>query len=66
MTTAELNHRKRIVRAVIGSQELEGAPVSTQTKRVLDAFARGEATGQDLRVAIQQPHITDTSAKPHQ
>lgn len=48
MTTKELNHRKQIVRTVIGSQELEGVPIGAQTKRIFDAFARGEVTVQDL------------------
>lgn len=58
MTTAELNHRKRIVRAVIGSQELEGAPVSAQTKRVLEEFVNGHFTATDLLAKVHNGEIS--------
>lgn len=64
MTTAELTHRKRIVRAVIGSQELEGVPVSAQTKRVLEEFARGHIhTTADLLAKVCNSEISTKSGQ---
>ncbi|MBO3724194.1 antitoxin VbhA family protein [Actinomyces bowdenii] len=61
MTAKELNHRKRIIRAVIGSQELEGALVTPQTKQLLEELASGKLTDQDLQTAIRRIYTAAAS-----
>ena len=48
MTTAERTQRQQLVRAIIGSHELEGVAVTNATKRLLEAFARGDVSADEL------------------
>ena len=48
MTTAELSKRQQIVRTVVGSQELEGAPMDVRMRQALEAFAQGKLSVDNL------------------
>lgn len=54
MTTAELSKRQRIVRTVIGSQELEGTPMDVHMRQALEAFAQGKISVDDLAALARQ------------
>ena len=54
MTTAELSKRQQIVRTVVGSQELEGAPMDVCMRQPLEAFAQGKLSVNDLLALARQ------------
>ena len=64
MITAELSKRQQIVRTVIGSQELEGAPMDLRMKQALEAFAQGKLSVNDLLALARQIAESGVLAAP--
>ena len=54
MTAAELSRRQQIIRTVIGSQELEGMPMNVRMRQVLEAFAQGKISVDDLLALVRR------------
>lgn len=48
MITAERTQRQQLVREIIGSHELEGVVVTEVTKCLLDTYARGDVSADDM------------------
>lgn len=53
MTTAERTQRQQLVREIIGSHELEGVVVTEVTKCLLDTYARGDVSADEVIVQVQ-------------
>ncbi len=53
MTAAEITQRQQLIRAIIGSHELEGVAVTNATKRLLETFARGDVSADELVAQAQ-------------
>ena len=53
MTAAEITQRQQLIRAIIDSHELEGVAVTNTTKRLLEAFARGDVSADELVAQAQ-------------
>ena len=64
MTTAELSKRQQIVRTVVGSQELEGAPMDVRMRQALEAFAQGKLSIDDLLALARQITESGVLAAP--
>ena len=64
MTTAELSKRQQIVRTVVGSQELEGAPMDVRMRQALEAFAQGKLSIDDLLALARQIAESGVLAAP--
>ena len=53
MITAERTQRQQLVREIIGSHELEGVVVTEVTKCLLDTYARGDVSADEVIVQVQ-------------
>jgi hypothetical protein len=53
MITAERTQRQQLVREIIGSHELEGVVVTEVTKCLLDTYARGDVSADEVIVQAQ-------------
>ena len=53
MITAERTQRQQLVREIIGSHELEGVVVTEVTKCLLDTYARGDVSVDEVIVQVQ-------------
>lgn len=53
MITAERTQRQQLVREIIASHELEGVVVTEVTKCLLDTYARGDVSADEVIVQVQ-------------
>jgi len=53
MITAERTQRQQLVREIIGSHELEGVVVTEVTNCLLDTYARGDVSADEVIVQVQ-------------
>ena len=54
MTAEELSRRQQTARIVIVSQEFEGMPMDVRMRQVLEAFAQGKISVDDLLELVRR------------
>ena len=56
MTSEQINRRVEAVKTADAINEIEGVPVSQYARTLSNAWARGELTGEQMKVALLAYH----------